>query len=208
MLSPDKRHPNRKCQQAFSLIELLVTLAVLVILIYLMTSRSSSSVQRARKAACSRNLQHIYQSLLLYANDEVGRFPAVTNALSSEIPLSLLVPQYTSLTRIFICPGSSDKALPEAEKFGGRRISYAYYQGRKPQDEIQAVLLSDEQINTLPKLRGAPLFSGDGKGPGANHHSHGGNLLWVGGRTTEEGTNTSVTLPVGPGIRLLNPSLQ
>jgi len=44
-------------------------------------------------------------ALQIYAGDFSGRLPAVTNAPTSEAPLSLLVPRYTVDTSIFICPG-------------------------------------------------------------------------------------------------------
>src|SRR4051794_25651972 len=102
-------------QRGFSLIELLVVMVILLILVTMMTNRSSRSYQQQRMAVCEKNLQTMYTALTLYAPDAQSRFPFVSNAMTSEEPLSLLVPRCTTVTEIFICPGSKDAMLPSGE---------------------------------------------------------------------------------------------
>jgi hypothetical protein len=68
--------------------------------------RGAGGKQKALKAACQQNLQKIYLAAEIYAKDSAGRFPVVASARTSEEPLNLLVPRYTSDTSVFICPGA------------------------------------------------------------------------------------------------------
>src|SRR5205085_1232132 len=143
---------------------------------------SSRSHQQQQKLVCQKNLSTIHVALEIFANEHDGAFPTQTNATTSEAVLAQLVPKYTAATEPFICPGSKDKAIPEGEPFDKRRISYAYYMGQRTgsSDEL---LMSDQQIDTLPKIKGRAVFSTNGKRPGNNHHRYGGNLLYCDGRT-------------------------
>jgi prepilin-type N-terminal cleavage/methylation domain-containing protein len=189
----------------FSLVELLVTLAIILVLYTLTMSRGARSYQRRQQAACEKNLVNLHVALTLYANDHQGAFPLVPGARTSEEPLSLLVPTCTTTTAPFICPGSKDPKLPEAEPFAKRRISYAYYMGRTNAARPQEPLLSDRQVNTQAKRAGEPLFSTSGKKPGDNHTTYGGVVLFGDGHAELSGPAAGFDLLFGEGITLLNP---
>jgi len=189
----------------FSLVELLCVLVILIILATMLDSRLSVSRRRTARELCRNNLQTIYLAMTLYAGDNHGTFPFLKEAAISAGPLSLLVPRGTTETAIFICPGSRDKPLPEGESFAQRRISYAYYMGRSTNHSADEVILSDWQVNNLPKTKGQPLFSPDGKKPANNHDKDGGNLLLGNGEALSSGANAPRDLPVPPGFTLLNP---
>ena len=197
------RQPPR-VQAGFSLIELLIVLALMLILTTMMWGFGSESRQHAAQRACRQNLQKIYVSLQIYANDFSGRLPATNNAATSEAPLSLLVPHYTVDTSIFICPGGKDSALPAGVPFAKRKISYAYYQGEHLGD-AQAPLMSDWQINPEPKQVGDFVFSVNGKPPGNNHHKYGGNFLFTDGHVELSPPQLSFSLVTTQGVVLLNP---
>jgi prepilin-type processing-associated H-X9-DG protein len=149
-------------------------------------------------------LEKIYLALQIYANDASGKLPFVTIAPTSEAPLSLLVPRYTADTSIFICPGSRDSALPSGVSFAGRKISYAYYMGEHVGDPQQP-LMSDRQINTLPKQVGDQVFSATGKPPGNNHRKYGGNFLFADGHVELTAPQLAFSLVTTQGVVLLNP---
>jgi prepilin-type N-terminal cleavage/methylation domain-containing protein len=188
----------------FSLVELLVVLAMLVILGVMSSSRFSSSARRRDLAGCQKNVQEIYLALSIYRNDN-GSFPFLQEAADSAAALSLLIPKSTTVTEMFICPGTSDQALPEGVSFAQRRISYAYYMGRGANDDPGAVLLSDWQVNTEAKRAGQQVFSFDGKKPANNHRTEGGNLLTCGGAVAACGPKASRDLLFPATVRLLNP---
>jgi prepilin-type processing-associated H-X9-DG protein len=207
------RHANRsgeirsvrlRALAGFSLIELLVVLALLIILTTMMWGFGSESRQHSAQRACRQSLEKIYVALQIYANDFSGRLPTNTNAQTSEGPLSLLVPHYSADTSIFICPGGKDSALPSGVSFANRKISYAYYTGQRLGD-AQQPLMSDRQVNTLPKLAGDFVFSTTGKPPGNNHHKYGGNFLFCDGHAEMTPPQLSFSLVTTQGIVLLNP---
>ena len=71
-------------RRAFSLIELLITTA-LILTLFVMTHGSRTKSRNLRQMQqCSRNLQSVFVALDIYANEHGGIFPVVTNAPSSE----------------------------------------------------------------------------------------------------------------------------
>lgn len=201
---PSSRQTGSGGRSAFSLLELLITLAVLIVLTTLLWSNSSASYQRNRQRYCRDNLQKCYLALQVYANDHGGQFPVVATAKTAETPLSLLVPVDTADTAIFICPGTSDAPPPSGEPFDRRKISYAYYMGRRS-DGSPAALMSDRQVDTAAKTAGQQLFSATGKPPGNNHYKYGGNLLFTDGRAEFSPPRAAWPLPVEENVVLLNP---
>jgi prepilin-type N-terminal cleavage/methylation domain-containing protein len=194
----------KPARQAFSLIELLIVMAIILILFTMYWGFSSRSYQQAQQKNCRGNLQKVYIALQIYANEHEKRFPMVAGATSSEAPLDLLVPKYTADTTTFVCPGSKDSPLPSGSSLTNGRISYAYFMGRLSTDE-GAVLMSDRQVDTGGKAVGENVFSIDGKVPGNNHHKYGGNFLFGDGRTEFSPARVSIALPPAPGVVLLNP---
>ena len=193
------------CQRAaFSLIEMLIVLALMLIMIVMLYGFSSRSRQERDKAACRKNLQKCYIALEIYANEHEGKFPFVAGAKSSEEPLSLLVPKCTVATDSFVCPGGKDSALPDGEPFAKRTISYAYYMGLRA-DDADAPLMSDRQVNTGLKQTGDLLFSSSGDAPGNNHHKYGGNVLSVGGEIETSKARAEFSLAPTQQVVLLNP---
>ena len=187
------------------MIELLVVVLLIALLSALYWGGLGGKAKQSQLAACQQNLQKLYISLQIYANDHSNSFPVVPSATSSEQALDPLVPRYTSDTSLFICPASGDPALPSGESLARRHISYAYYMGRSPGDS-QTVVMSDAQVNALPKSPGQQIFSGDGKPPGNNHKKSGGNFLFCDGHadSTVSGNGFSLALP--QGVVFLNPS--
>ncbi len=182
----------------------MVVLALLLILTVMGTSRFSSSARRKELAACQSNLEKIYLAMSIYRSD-TGAYPFLKGAAAPAAPLSLLIPKSTTVTEIFICPGSSDKALAEGERFPDRRISYAYYMGWATNDDPGEIVLTDWQIDNAPKRKGQHVFSPDGKKPGNNHYTDGGNLLTLGGQVSACGAKASRDLMFPPTVTLLNP---
>ena len=198
---PPRATPPR---HAFSLLELLISVALIFTMFVLYYGHSARSYQIKQKLACQQNLQTIFVALQIYAADHGESFPVKEAAQTSEPPLSLLVPRYTSVTAPFICPGSKDKPLPEGEPLEKHKISYAYYMGWRSGDSNQ-VLMTDRQVDSLPKVRGQIVFSSNGKKPGDNHHRYGGNYLFCDGRMEMGPAAAPFSLGLTQGVTLLNP---
>lgn len=203
MPEPRQLPPQLSGTAAFSLIELLVVLAVLLILTTMFWNHGPSK-RDVQLAACRQNLEKIYLAMEVYAHDNAGKLPVLTGALTSEDALSLLVPRDTSDTAVFICPAAGGSPLPSDKSFRDWKIGYAYYMGRHASDPDQA-MMSDAQINTLPKSMGDAVFSDTGKAPGNNHGKGGGNILMCSGGVNASGPTAPVQLHFQPPIVLLNP---
>lgn len=198
------RVPGVGCGRGFSLIELLISLAIVIILSTMLFGFGSRKNQLTKKQRCQANLQKIYISLQIYANEHGDWFPQRTNAVTAEDVLDVLVPQYAADPTVFICPGSKDSLLAPGTVLREARISYAYYMGRKPADGTLP-LMSDRQIDTKPKVAHAQVFSDDGKKPANNHHKYGGVFLFCDGSTLQTPADTPGALPLGNNVVLLNP---
>lgn len=184
--------------RGFSLLELLIVVAIMMALLALYWSPSSGSQQRQIKAECRKNLQKAYLALDIYARESAGKFPEVSGAQRAKEPLSLLVPRYTSDESVLVCPGSK-----EIEMLPGK-TTYSYYMGHAASD-AQAVLMSDRQVDTKAKAVGEYAFSKDGKPPGNNHGKLGGNFLFCDGHIEPSPARLEFPLALGKGIVLLNP---
>ncbi|MEO6036357.1 MAG: type II secretion system protein [Verrucomicrobiota bacterium] len=190
---------------AFSLVELLISIVLVLILSIMMMGRGMFSDHQRQLANCQKNLQSIFVAMSIYDLDNHGALPVSVGANSSEPPLSLLLPRSTTVTEIFICPSSKENKLPEGEPFAKRRISYAYYMGRTKRDGAESLLVSDRQINSLPKIKRQQMFSESGKNPGANHSKAGGNLLFCDGSIHSAKPRTTRDYLFPTNVALLNP---
>jgi prepilin-type N-terminal cleavage/methylation domain-containing protein/prepilin-type processing-associated H-X9-DG protein len=190
--------------QAFSLIELLVVVAILGILCTMAFSPSSAKYQRAKKQLCEANLEKIYVAMQLYASDFGGWTPTATNATTSETPLAALVPHYTADTDVFICPGGRDDKLASGANLKQGKISYAYYMGRELGNAADS-LMSDRQVNTNRKSVNDDLFSATGQPPGNNHRKFGGNVLFTDGHVDMSPASAAFPLDYPTNVTLLNP---
>ncbi|MGH8022114.1 MAG: type II secretion system protein, partial [Limisphaerales bacterium] len=195
---------QRLRSSAFSLIEMLIVIALIAVLYVALWSFGSRTHQETEKERCSDNLQKIFLAAQIYAND-FGAFPWKTNAATSEPVLDLLVPRYTSDRSIFICPGGRDRAIPPGASLSKCTISYAYYMGRGTNATPSDFLMSDRQINTRSKNAGAQVFSLTGRPPGNNHSKYGGNVLFCDGSVQTIPARTPFSLAFSNGIVLLNP---
>ena len=68
---------------AFSLIELLFVMLIIMILFTAMWSFGSKDSQAKRKVRCQAGLQKLFISMQIYAADFSSNFPVVTNATTS-----------------------------------------------------------------------------------------------------------------------------
>ena len=192
----------------FGLIELVAVAAILLLLFTLYWGAGASDNQRRQaQKDCQTHLQKIYMAMAIYATDHDGKFPEAAGARTSADALNGLVPRYTVDTAVFICPGAKDAPLASGESLRGRKISYAYYMGRRAA-EAQQVLLSDQQVDTRSKAAGELVFSTTGNAPGNNHGKLGGNLLFCDGRAEAAPAHAPCSLILTQGVALLNPTLK
>src|SRR5262245_53032904 len=197
-------HTQPPARSAFTLIEVLVVVAILMVLTALYWGSSMPGRQATRQKACAENFQKIYLAMEIYARDNSEKLPALKGALTSEDALDLLVPRCTVDTTFFICPGSKDAPLASGESLRKGKISYAYYMGRRVNDATEP-LMSDRQVDAKSKNKGDAVFSTNGDPPGNNHRKDGGNILFGDGRAETSPPHAAFPLVFDHTVTLLNP---
>lgn len=188
----------------FNLLELLLVVCLLFVIVTLYWGFAGRNTKVTARKTCAKNLQRTLIAMEIFAADHGEKFPEVTGARTSAEALDSLLPKYTVDASGFICPASTDAAPASGVSIAKTKISYAYYMGRKRGDPAE-VLMSDQQVDALPKTAGQFAFSVNGKPPGNNHDGHGGNFLFTDGRVEWSPPRVPFSLVLPPGVVLLNP---
>src|SRR5438093_1550044 len=80
------RHRTTKGSRAFSLVELLVVIALIAILIALLAPAIAKARRQALQVACASNLRQLGVGLIGYANENRGFFPAPASGMWGPYP--------------------------------------------------------------------------------------------------------------------------
>ena len=154
------RRPSFCRRAAFVYVDMICTIAIVLLMAALVASYSASSLARARQATCVNNLREIGVALKTYALDYGGAFPA-DNGLAG------LYPMYAADAGILACPDiagrarmNPDDVQPSRRNATARPVDYAYRPG----------LFSDD----LPYMAIAADFT-------TRTHRNGANVLYLDG---------------------------
>lgn len=142
--------PTRtRCVQGFTLVELLVTLAIIGLLAALLAAALPAAMKKSRTHKCSTNLRSFSLSLLSYTGDHDGKMPGANRPNSGLASLS----NYLSTPKILLCPtdnqvmGTTDEARGIATRFHGLQctnVSY-FYSGHREYGS-RSVLAGDRNL--------------------------------------------------------------
>ncbi len=98
----------------FTLVELLVDIAIIGLLASMLTPALARAHEAARRAVCSNNLRQVAMALLMYADEADGYFPSLQHVgqpqcLAGPLPPLMfrgdaVYPEYVTDTRVLICP--------------------------------------------------------------------------------------------------------
>ncbi len=124
---------QRWWRNGFTLVELLVVVAIIGLLFGFLTSGVQVARRKASQAKCANNLRQIGIALQLYAGDHGERFPA---------SLDDLYPSYIDNLETFVCPASG-QAAPASASAGG----YSYVGGLTTSESSTTAIATDAAAN-------------------------------------------------------------
>lgn len=124
MSSPSRRASSNS---AFSLLELLITIAVIAILLALAVPIVGSGIRSSNTAGCASNLRQIGAAMLAHAADNDGELPNANNSIGR--PWDMQLAAYLGLDVTKVKPSSiltckEDKRAKVGTKSGDWRRSY------------------------------------------------------------------------------------
>lgn len=123
----------RRLQTGFTLVELLVCIAIMALLFGIVLSAIAGVREKGRQAHCISNLRQIGQALAMYRQD----YSDSVFFVPPPGRLAHLYPQYVKDPGIFACPNDNDPSLftiVQGRKF---RMSYGYDVLFSPIPEIE-----------------------------------------------------------------------
>lgn len=190
---------------AFSLLELVLTLAIILILVTLYWKPSGAGKQARRLAACQVNLQKLFMAMEIYAGENSGKFPNRPGSTSAEEAFQVLVPKYTSDLKFFVCPASGVAPLNPDKPIGGQRVSYSLFMGQDTRGSDIPLVSDALAVTNFPADTNQVIFSVSGKPPGNNHAKAGGNILFTDGNVQHSSGLPASPWKAKPGVIILNP---
>ena len=130
-------------RRAFTLVELLVVIGIIVLLIAILLPTLKAARERANRIKCASNLRQIGIALRIYAHDNKGHFPRTLYKPKESVmawwgdpwrnyddvtaPLALLIRYRLLRAEVFLCPSGSYRAgsVHDTPGYGHRDFDWA-----------------------------------------------------------------------------------
>lgn len=154
-LTPIRSGPTSA--RAFTLVELLVVIGIIALLISILLPSLNKARESARRVSCAAQLRQLCASMILYSNDNKGRYPDVgSNVFNAEWKNADGSPYAAALT---IFPYHANRgALQLLVKYGG--VRNVWYCPSAPENNSESTYNRYLSIPSGASLVGYNIFGG------------------------------------------------
>jgi prepilin-type N-terminal cleavage/methylation domain-containing protein/prepilin-type processing-associated H-X9-DG protein len=167
----------RNPRLGFTLVELLVVMAILTILAGMLLPALASAREKGRRTVCLNNLKQLGYQIRLYSSDNAERFPSAPAVTGTALgSFGLLTNAFAPAYKVWICPSDRDVSPGSAAGMTSSNLSYAYG-GFGLTESVHP----DTPIACDRSSAGDPTGYQPWNGNAWTHKSDGGNVLFADG---------------------------
>jgi prepilin-type processing-associated H-X9-DG protein/prepilin-type N-terminal cleavage/methylation domain-containing protein len=184
---------------AFTLVELLVTIAIIAILAAVTMAAASRALQMAKTAKCSGNLRAIGIAFQTYLTDNNNVLPQRYYA-GQEVGYSgILLPYVGNNPQVFICPSLATPGWPDEPSYG---MNWYYDNANimTVQNQVETILATDTKGPYGTGSNRADQDSGDPGELDPTRHNGEANYLFFDGHV-ERLTYAATEAPISTGAQ-------
>lgn len=179
--------PKSRKGRCFTLVELLVVMAIITILASMLLPSLSTAREKARRASCMSNLKQLGIAIRMYSGDNGEKFPSAPSGTGTTLAsYGLLTNQYQTAYKLWLCPSdsTSQTAGSPTTPFTSNKLSYAY-NGFCLSETVQPdTPIAADRSNAFGGgggIRGITPYSGTVQDNSWTHKADGANVLFADG---------------------------
>lgn len=159
-MKPDKKN-------GFTLVEILIVIAIIAILAGMLLPALSGARERARRTTCLNNLKQIMAAYEMYAEDYFENYPAKGQAIYTSI-----YPEFIKTPQTFWCPSTISRGIRQPNEINSSNWNDSY-------SFVFGLTTGNNCPNPVPVISDRGIFVGSAANYG--NHKYGMNVQYLDG---------------------------